>query len=442
MALGDVDGDGRVDLVVTEPGTAQVALYRQDEKGGLRGRQLFGSLSNSEDVAVADMDGDGHAEVLVLSSSEKTVGVSSWKNGNLPFPSLLDLPGTPKAMDVGDLDGNGTQDLALLVEPEKKKWQLLLYTKGLGEAPQVVELEGLKQAPEDLMVMDIDQDGRPDLLLFDPYDAMRVLRSKGDGGYEDLSLRGTAYRGGLVTGLSRGNVSAADVDGDGKPELLAASKNFARAIVCGPDGALSVKDQANGATPRSQVQGATALDLDGDGKPEVVLFDKEEKTVTVLKRDESGVFQPAENLPAGDLGYQALGVADLDGDGSSDLVLFGKELFAVVPARGATRELSELHTGESTIEDASLGQFAVGDLNGDGRPDVAILDRGRSVQIFSYDPQAGFGEQIRWDIFEKKMHDERRQGGGAYGPLIADLDGDGKPDLALLVHDRLIVYTQ
>jgi len=440
MAVGDLNGDGRADVVVTEPGSAQAAVYLQDERG-LIGPRLFPSLANSESVRTADLDGDKRHEVIVLSRAEKAVGIAKWTDGRLPFPTLLDLPGTPMALDAGDMNGDGRADLAVVVEPKKKQWKLVTLLQqekgGFGGVAAELELKGLKQAPEDLLIMDIDQDGQADIVVFDKYDAARVLRK----GSEDLSELGTKHRGGLVRGLSRGSAAVADVDGDGKPELLAASKNFARAIVCRADGGLMVKDQANGATPRSQIRGATAMDLNGDGQPEIALFDKDRNVVTVLKR-EAGVFAIAVNVAVGDLDFVSLDAADLNGDGVRDLVILGKNRFAVLYARGENREFTELHKVESSTRDAALGAFAVGDLNGDGRNDVAILDRRRVIQVFSYDAEKGFKEEIRWDIYEKKLHDERREDGGAHSPVIADLDGDGRQDLAVLVHDRLLVYPQ
>ena len=87
--------------------------------------------------------------------------------------------------------------------------------------------------------------------------------------------------------------------------------------------------------------------------------------------------------------------------------------------------------------------MAVGDLNGDGRPDVAAIDAGnRSLRVLSYDAKLGLAERISWRVYEKKMHENSRNSGGAREILIADLNGDGSDDIAIIIHDRLLVYLQ
>lgn len=425
MAIGDINGDKRLDLVVTEPGTAQVAVYLQRADGKLAGRRTFPSLSDASAVRVADTDGDGRAEIVVLSLDERAIGVTSMKEGRLPFPSFIDVGGVPKAFDIGDAHGDAKPEIVVAVEKDKKQW---LW--GIAEKP--VELKDLKNPPDDLMVMDLDQDGKNDVLLFDKFGPLRVR----------FADNGEVVKINSLKKLDRGNVGLADIDGDGKAELLVTDKNFARAVLYDRKKGIRIKDQANGRAPTSQVKGAVTLDVDGDGKAEVALFDREKRVVTVLKRGEGGVFEIAANLPVGELDYRAIFSRDINGDKRADLVVFGRNRFAVLYAGGQTHALVAVHSVESTMRDAHLDGFAVGDLNGDKDPDIALIDSGnRAVQLFSYNPEKGFKQRIHWSVYEKKMHENRRRGrSGVREIVVADLDGNGADDIALIVHDRVIVY--
>ncbi len=446
MAIGDVNGDGLLDLAVTEPGNAQVALYLQDKSGRLSGRRVYPSLSNSEHVLVADLDGDGKGEVIVSSSGERAVGVSRYDNGKLPFPTLLELKGTPRTIDAADLDGDKKDDLLIVLEAGKKDFRaVVVRADGRSETKLPV-----KAASDGALLLDIDRDGKKDLLLFDKYGPMKVLRAT-EKGFEDLGEGGREYRAGLVRNLSRDAVNEGDLDGDGKPELLVATKNFARGIVLdtSPSGkdetkvSLRVVDQANGATPRSRIQGVVALDVDGDGKPEVALFDKDKKALTLLSRNDAGVLEVKANLDIGDLDLRSMHVADLNGDKRPDIVLMGKQGFGVLYAQGNDYVLEPQHSIESTARDARFWNFDVADMNGSGTPDVVIVDLGnRALQILAYDGEKGFSEKLHFPVYEKKMHGRRGSASAINELVLEDLNHDGMVDVALLIHDRLIVYVQ
>jgi len=145
----------------------------------------------------------------------------------------------------------------------------------------------------------------------------------------------------------------------------------------------------------------------------------------------------------GDLDLRSMHAADLNGDGRTDVVLMGKQGFGVFYARGVDHVLDPQHSIESSARDARFWTFDVRDLNGDARPDVAIFDAGnRALQILSYDPKKGFNEELRFPVYEKKMHQRGGSGGTINELLLRDLDNDGMTDVAFLIHDRLIVYIQ
>jgi hypothetical protein len=449
VATGDVDGDGRRDVLVTEPGTAQVALHLQTKDGAIGPRRLFPSLSETESVIAEDFAGDGKVEIVVLSSKEKTAGISALDaDGRLSYPASLPIQGEPKAMAAGDLNGNGKPDLFVVTKHEDKWHGSVLSPAEAGElklAKTFVldKLNVKKDEPGAAMVIDADQDGRADVLLFDRYKAMRTLHQGEDGAFTDISDR-PDYGGGLVEKKKRKDVSAIDLDGDGKKEFVVASKNFARALILS-DGRWTVKDQVNARGSASQIKSMTGIDLTGDGQPEVALLDSQGNMLTILKRDESGVFQVAANFPVGTFTFEGLTAADLNGDGKEDLSILGRNRFGLVLAGGVDYELAEVHSFESPIKDAFLNDMAIGDLNGDGRPDVALTDaRNHMIEILSIDPEKGFQHQLKWKVFQKKIHGS---GGGARGSQpfdinTVDVNGDGLADLAVFVHDRLVIYPQ
>ena len=120
LAVGDLDGDGKKDVVVTDPAGAQVWAYLQSGRLGLSAGQTFPSLVGARTVQLADLNGDRKDEVYVLSEQEKQIGQSEFVKGRLSFPTPLPITGEPVAMDIADLDGNKTLEI-LYVVPDQAR---------------------------------------------------------------------------------------------------------------------------------------------------------------------------------------------------------------------------------------------------------------------------------------------------------------------------------
>ena len=113
---------------------------------------------------------------------------------------------------------------------------------------------------------DANQDGLPDILLFTPYQEMRIFKETARcGNFVDVS-RGPDYGKGLVQGVTRKSVALADLNGDGKQTILVASKSFARALRLDAKDRLEIVEQFNGRSPTSQiVAAASAVAASTDG---------------------------------------------------------------------------------------------------------------------------------------------------------------------------------
>ena len=443
LDVGDLNGDKRQDVVVTDPANAQVWVYLQTGHSGLSAGQTFPSLGNARTVRL--MEGEnGRAEVYVLSEQEKQVGRSSFENGRLSFPSPLALEGDPVAMDVADFDGDKKSEIVYVArtKPGADSFELRaasrekggeLRAKKWGQTASV-ELSGVTSVPTAIKTVDVNQDGRSDLLIFKDYGAPILVLSQKDGPPRLFS----ASLGPLSTAAPAG-VSIMNLGG---PATLVAQNTFARRVLLDADGLWKIKDQYNAGRNSAQIQGAAALDTDGDGTKEVVLLDRTSRSLLFLSlRD--GVYRPAGTLLVGSINFAGFHVADLDGDSRDDLLIAGTDRFGVLQTGRQGQRLKSIATYETKRTEAKLADLAAGDLNGDGAPDVVFTDIGeQSLEIatFAGDPELLAG--VTFKLFERKSFRNAADSVEPRDMAIGDVDGDGRSDIVLIVHDRVLVLRQ
>jgi hypothetical protein len=130
--------------------------------------------------------------------------------------------------------------------------------------------------------------------------------------------------------------------------------------------------------------------------------------------------------------------------GVDDLVLVGPGKFGVLYAGQTDPRLKTLATYESKLEDTSFMDVTAGDLNGDGLLDVAVLDtRSQYIDIATWVPGKGLVHALYFKLFEAKtFNSDEKTGSDPREAAIADVTGDGRQDLILLTHDRVVVYPQ
>ncbi|MEX2286561.1 MAG: VCBS repeat-containing protein, partial [Planctomycetaceae bacterium] len=461
---GDLDGDGLADVVVTDPESAQMIVYRQQRGRGLDAGSTFPGLVGASQVRVSDLDGNKAAEVVVLSTKEKTLAVSRLENERLTFPDSLPIEHEPAVFDLADLNGDGRPEIIYLAKDSgNRKSAFFLHaltrdaTTGnwrplpFGEAPQI-DLN-ISATPTRLMTLDAKRDDRPDFLVFTGIDTVPQLFTSNEKG---IPVAAVGQRGiglgeispgavflGQLTSASSTRLSSSKSVELGEPAILVAWKNFARNVRLEPSGQWHVVDQYNASESNAKIVGAATIDLDGEPGNEVVLIDAGVGKLRVLRR-EMNLYRPWREVEIGAFPFKSALTEDLNGDGHADLLLFGRGKFGVVYAGQTDPVLDEVASFETRLEKTFFSDVAAGDLNGDGRVDLALTDaRSHFIELLDLGDEQKLRHALHFKLFEEKtIAREQSAGTEPREAVIADVTNDGRSDLILLSHDRVLLYPQ
>jgi hypothetical protein len=431
LAIGDVDGDGLADIVVSSPFPLQdqllVILQDKNNPGTFLPPVPYPSLSNGG-VTLVDLDGDGLLDVVVSGQRATWLRQDPANPGTfLPPVDLLDADG----VIVADVNGDGVPDLVgfsgwpigtqqvtvLLQDPANRGTFLAPMSYDMGN--------GLGQ----LAVADWNHDGHPDLLaststqntgltlvvaLQDPlapvfgtshYEFMGgpgsfvITDLRGDGGNDFVGNDGSiiiasedrahpgAHFFGEVLPNALFQLASGDVNHDGKPDIVGSSGGGVSAYLQDPTTPFSFPTEPTLVSSTDGIGGIALADMNGDGFTDIVYTDSTAGTVVVCLQSSSapGTYLAPVSYPAGGT-PGGLTVTDVDGDGIPDVLvsLAGPSLAFL---KGSASSRGTLLAASVTPNVGGGGAPAVGDFDGDGAPDVALLSNG-FLWILLQDPAA------------------------------------------------------
>ena len=441
--LGDINGDGFSDAVVSDPETAQMLVYLQTKDQGLDLGQTYPGLQGVEQLRVEDVDGDGLGEVFVLSEREKIIGVSSFKNQRLSFPKILPIKGEPVAFELADLDGNQTPELIYVAKnPDKgsstfELHALRLTSEGTWSDYPFPSAPPSLDSPKSLIKLDANGDGVFELMAF--YGLSRAPKMISLPPKQTPKL--ITPSGGI--NLDEIKPESIFIGGEKQDWILTAQNNFARRLVLNSAGQWQVVDQFNAPESKARVVGAVNINLDGEPGDEIVLVDLGVEKLRILRK-EANVYRPWKEVEIGEFPFLSAHVADLNGDQRPDLFLFGRGQFGILYSGQTPPTLKDVASFESKLPQAYFTDSVAGDLNGDGQSEVVILDtRTNHVEILNFSEKQGLRHALNFKVFEEKTFSRaNRSGVNPREALIADVTGDKRKDLILLCHDRVLLYPQ
>jgi hypothetical protein len=424
VAAADLTGNGKTDLVCTSPeGSLFILLGNGD--GTFRHGAEYDIGSEPYSVAVADFNGDGKPDLAVGFSYGGIWILLGNGDGTFQPPIEYSIGEYVFSVAVADFNGDGKLDLAVATQ-EPASLSILLGNGDATFQPPVSIAVGSQ--PSFVAIGDFNGDGKPDVALTDYVGEVWILLGRGDGTFQPAV--------GYPTGLYPLQVVVADFNGDGKQDL-AVSYLASGGVVEG----ISVLLGNGDGTFQPQVFYAAVgtggflavADFDGDGNPDLAVAGAE---VFIMPGNGDGTFQPAVAY-AGAQVYGSLAVGDFNGDGNPDLAVAcggrnehsGSVAIMLGNGHGGVAGTAALPVGYNGHA-VTPHQVAVGDFNGDGKPDLAVADGNGTVQILPGNGDGTFQGAVNYAV-----------AGIAEFVLAGDFNGGGISDLAVMSKPFLLPQT-
>ncbi|HEX3765237.1 MAG TPA: VCBS repeat-containing protein [Kofleriaceae bacterium] len=433
VAVADVNGDGKPDLVFTLRGDSSA-----DPVVGPSLNVMLGNGDGSYQPArrtvldpdpsvsfgppsLADLDGDGDLDVVIKSTDVQLVLGDG--QGNFTLGDHFAAPGG--ALRLGDLDLDGHVDIALSGDGVT-----LVFGTGGGNfaAPVSLDTTSVYQALE---IADVNGDHIPDLVAAGS--SLAVFRGRGDRTFE-APVKATPVGDGLH-GLAVG-----DLDGDGLADIVTSGLVSSTGTVTvetwlgAADGSLTRRgqlslfaDHRTDLPPPVFVPLLAVGDFDRDTMLDVAVTYANRDVIYLIKGNGTGDLTSSTQV-ATDRGVGAITSADADGDGRLDLIVANTAIDVLLATPDGFRAPFEIRRFSDFIDHhGSTVLFAAGDLDGDGKLDFVDgsldVDLERDVEAIEVAPLSGGGSGGRHDLGPSEGVI------GVQAIVLRDIDGDGDLDI-------------
>jgi hypothetical protein len=398
ITSGDFNNDGHPDLAVANSIGGSVTLFLSNPANNFTYYTVdtISDLGTPAGIATGRFTSSGNLDLAVSDSSTGTAHILTGDGtGSFSSGSSTTVGTDPTGLAVGDFNHDGNIDLAVVNAGSGT----VSYLQGAGNATFTQPFAPISIGPATgtgssyLLAVDINGDGNLDLVVGDTLqNDFSVLLGRSSGHFraaEQIALpNGPAF------------VTTGDFNRDGKPDIAVTQSTGATvSVLINNTLATPVHGSLNYVAPHTltnghgnMADGVAVADFNHDGNPDIAATYLEDNSVRVLTGKGNGNFNAAAVYPVGNQPYWVAS-GDLNNDGYADLVTANTTLNS---ATGTISVLINKADGSGTFAAAqsyTVGnlpyQVAIGDLNGDGIPDLAVTNYGDNTVSILYGQTGG-----------------------------------------------------
>ena len=412
LVAADFNGDGKIDLIVDNNGDNTVAVLPGNGDETFGNPTTYPVGTQPTNLALADLNGDGKVDVAVVNNHDSNVQVLLGEGNGTFLPGIYPVGANPGGIASGDFNRDGIPDLAVTKSDATVAIFLGDGRGGFTPLPPFVACQSVVGAVAGkIAAADVNGDNKVDLAVAcnlpasTPSSFVNLFQGNGDGTFVNPF--------GPVIGSATQGIVAADIDGDGIPEFVVANLSTGLQVV-----------NLNTSLPKliflESVWDVTAGDFNGDGKTDLLAVGSEGIIPgIVLLGDGAGNFQQGSPL-----GWPGGLTGDFNGDGLTDFLNYQpSDLVEVIMNQGNATFLQGSEISGNPPGSLLGSPQALADFDGDGVLDVlTALNSGAPLNVFLGYQDGTFDQQPAASFSQF----------GVATVAVADFDGNGSPDVAVL----------